>query len=83
MVGLQELVLEAVANPDYIVEGKEKEKLAVKFFQTTPIGSKHLVAVYVEGNHEGFIVTAFMTSQLERVLKRGILWRKSLMSTRS
>ena len=29
------MVLQAVANPDYIVEGKEKEKLAVKFFQTT------------------------------------------------
>ncbi len=83
MTGLQGLVLETVANPDYIVKGREEEKLAVKFFQSTPIGSKHLVTVYVERNHEGFIVTAFMTSQLDRVLKKGILWQKPLMSNRS
>jgi len=77
MAGLQHLALETVTNPDYIVKGRRKEKLAVKFFQATPIGTKHLVVVYVEDNHEGFIVTAFMTSELDKVLKRGVLWRRS------
>jgi len=76
MVGLQQLVLETVTNPDYIVRGRGKEKLAVKFFRATPIGAKYVVAVYVEDDHDGFIVTAFMTSELEKVLKRGVLWRR-------
>jgi len=75
MAGLQHFVLETVANPDYVVRGGEKEKLAVKFYPATPIGAKHLVVVYLE-NQEGFIVTAFMTSQLDKILRRGVLWQK-------
>ncbi len=76
MAGLQHLTLETVTDPEYIVKGGEKEKLAVKFFRATPIGAKHLVVVYVEDYHDGFIVTAFMTSELEKVLKRGVLWQR-------
>ncbi len=76
MAGLQHLTLETVANPDYVVKGRDEEKLAVKLFEATPLGSKHLVVVYLEQNHEGFIVTAFMTSRPDKVLRRGVLWQK-------
>lgn len=75
VAGLQHLALETVTDPDYIVKGRDKEKLAVKFFNSTLIGAKHLVVVYLE-NQEGFIVTAFMTSDAEKVLRRGVLWQR-------
>ena len=37
---------------------------------------KHLVSIYKEMNKRGFVITAFMTSKIDRILRRRILWRK-------
>ena len=75
MAGNLDLVLETAEDPDYIVRGWTDELLAVKHYEKTVISEKHVVVVYKE-NKTGFVITAFMTSKLEKVLRRGILWRK-------
>lgn len=71
LAGLFEEVLRAVEDPDYIVEGWRGELLAVR-----KITDKHLVVVYRELEKEGFIITAFLTKKIDRILRRGILWKK-------
>lgn len=54
MAGSQQLVLNAVADPDYVVKGRDREKLAVKFSPATTMGPKYAVVVYVEEDEAGF-----------------------------
>ena len=75
MAGNVDLVLESVEDPDYIVRGWTDEQIAVKQYERTSISKKCVVVVYKEGE-EGFVITAFMTSKLDRILRRGILWQK-------
>jgi len=35
-----------------------------------------LVVVYKELENDGFIITAFITKKVDKVLKRGIVWQK-------
>src|SRR3989338_9187122 len=67
-------VLEAVAEPDYIVQGEEGELLAVR--ELIPLA---LVVVYREmPPKNGFIITAFQTSKSDQLTKhRSTIWRKS------
>jgi len=77
MAGYFHDVLETVNDPDYVVAGKKDEFLAIKFYRKTHIGSKHLVCCYREKAKEGFIITAFMTSKTDSILKRRkILWQR-------
>jgi hypothetical protein len=69
-------VLETIGDPDYVVAGKKEELLAARFYKKTHIGSKHLIVIYKETNAEGFIITAFMTSKIDDILRRKILWQK-------
>ncbi len=62
-------VLETVARPEKIVEGKDGELLAVR---TQELG-KWLVVVYRESSEDGFIITAFLTSKTAP-LERRQLW---------
>ena len=73
MSGLSDSVLEAINNPDEIIKSEEGEIIAVKRFN-----NKHLVIIYREVNHEdGFVITAFLTSEVERVRKeRKVIWKK-------
>ena len=73
MSGLSDSVLEAINNPDEIIKSEEGEIIAVKRFN-----NKHLVVIYREVNHEdGFVITAFLTSEVERVRKeRKVIWKK-------
>lgn len=70
-------VLETINDPDYVVAGTKGELLAIKFYRKTHIGSKHLICCYRERNKEGFVITAFMTSKVDSILKRRkTLWRR-------
>jgi len=77
MAGYFHDVLETISDPDYVVAGKKEELLAAKFYKKTHISPKYLIVVYKEGNKEGFIITAFMTSKIDNILKRReTLWRR-------
>jgi hypothetical protein len=67
---LRREVLETVANPERVFAGGEGELLA-----TRPIGArKWLVAVYKELEHDGFVITAFLTSRIGSLERRKQLW---------
>ena len=67
-------VLEAVASPDIILEGtNDKELLAVKKRE----GKKHLVVIYKElSTQDGFVITAFISSKISKLLRRQIVWKQ-------
>ena len=77
LAGHLDLVLETVGDPDCIVTGVKDELLAVKRYDQTAVGAKHVVVAYKEQEHDGFIITAFMTSKIDKLLTRGIQWQKS------
>lgn len=78
MAGLHEWVLETIADPDAIAKGWVGGLIATRYYPETPITEKHLVVVYRELDPTGgFVITAFMTSKVERVWKRGTLWQRS------
>ncbi len=35
-----------------------------------------LVVVYKELENDGFIITAFVTKKVDKVLRRGVIWQK-------
>jgi hypothetical protein len=77
LAGHLDLVVETVGDPDCIVTGVKDELLAVKRYDQTAIGAKHVVVAYKEQGQDGFVITAFMTSKIDKLLKRGIQWQKS------
>jgi len=32
--------------------------------------------IYREHNHDGFVITAFMTSKPEKIIKNGVIWKR-------
>lgn len=75
MEGQKERVLEAITNPEVMQEGDFGELLAVKYYKSTPLTSKFLVAVYKEVNDsDGFVVTAYFTNRLSE--RRKTLWKR-------
>ncbi|CUS35160.1 hypothetical protein [Candidatus Nitrospira nitrificans] len=46
--------------------------MAVKRFDQTAIGAKPVVVAYKEQGQDGFVITVFMTSKIDKLLKRGI-----------
>ncbi len=73
MSGLSDSVLETINEPEEIIEGDEDELIAFKRFN-----NKYLVVIYREVNDkDGFVITAFLTSEIERIRKdRKIKWKK-------
>lgn len=73
MSGLSDYVLEAINEPEEIIEGDENELIAIKTFN-----NKYLVAVYREvKDKDGFVITAFLTSDIEKIRKnKQIKWKK-------
>jgi len=73
--GCEDMILETLEDPDFIVEGHKSELLAVRHYDVTPIGSKDMVVVYRED--KGIVITAFLTSKAHRITeKRRIVWQK-------
>lgn len=75
LVGAPFKVLEAINRPNLVVEG-----LAGEFLALMKVNKKYLVGVYREINKEdGFVITAFYTSDLKTLLKkRKIIWKRSI-----
>lgn len=68
----QESVMMAVKNPGYILKGKAGELLAI-------VGSSkkiYVVVVYKEFVDDGFIITAFETTDTTWLFKKEVLWSK-------
>jgi len=77
MAGLHDWVLETIGEPDVLVTGWAGSLIATRQYPETPITEKDLIVVYRETSpSDGFIITAFMTSKVEKVWKRGIRWRR-------
>ena len=72
LAGLSDEVLLTVEDPDYIVKGWKDELLAVRKFAE----DKYLVVVYKELENDGFIITAFLTKKVNKILRRGVIWQK-------
>jgi hypothetical protein len=67
-------VLEAVTNPTWILEGDEDELWAVKLISKR----KAFLVIYKESKEhkDGFIITAFITTKIRKLLKRKIIWQQ-------
>jgi hypothetical protein len=63
-------VLETVSNPERVLAGGEGEMLAIR--EIAP--GKFLVVVYRELEHDGFVITAFLTRRIRSLAKRKQLW---------
>ncbi|MGB7002495.1 MAG: hypothetical protein WBE22_10940 [Halobacteriota archaeon] len=60
-----------------ILEGVSDELRAVKFFPKTHLGPKYLMAAYKELSYgEGFIITAYKTTKIDKIVKMGVIWKK-------
>jgi hypothetical protein len=72
MAGHLNDVLLAVAAPEIVLQGTADELLATVYEHKT----KLLVVVYKENETDGFIITAYFTSKVDKLLKRIVLWQK-------
>lgn len=75
-MALQRLrVLETISNPDVIQERDYGERVAARFYDSTPLTHKHLVVVYRErSDRDGFVVTAYFARRLSA--GRRVLWKR-------
>ena len=66
-------VLEAIAMLEYILEGDEGELWAFRLLSQ----KKAMIVIYREfvSQKDGFIITAFLTNQIKKYLRRRILWQ--------
>ena len=70
LAGYYDQVLETVEDPDFILQGYGGALIASKALGRR----KYLMVVYRElGRNDGFVITAYFTSQVSR---RAIRWRK-------
>lgn len=76
MAGNRDLVMETLEDPDFIVTGGKGELIVLRHYQVTSISEKHVVAVYREFENDGFLITAFMTSAPETILRKGVVWQR-------
>ena len=74
MIGQEERILETVSEPDYIQQGDDETKIAVRFYPQTPLTSKSLIVVYREFLNDGFVITAYFTSGPAQWRK--LLWKR-------
>lgn len=69
---LRDEVLEAVRNPERILQGGDGALLAVQAVEA----DKWLIVVYRENEDDGFIITAFVTCRKRSLDKRKIVWTR-------
>ncbi len=68
----QNQVLDTVKNPDYIFKGRAEELLAVSAISK----SGYVVVVYKAEIIDGFIITAFETTNTRWLFKKEKIWSK-------
>src|ERR1041384_1749018 len=76
MAGNRDLIIETIEEPDSIVTGRKGECIALRHYQATSISEKHVIVVYRGIENDGFLITAFMTSTPETILRKGIIWQR-------
>lgn len=72
LVNKQKQILNTVRNPDFIFQGETKELLATIYLSKV----KYLVVVYKESISDGFIITAFETTDTNWIFKKKVVWSK-------
>ena len=71
LAGLLQEVLGAIASPDAVIEARKGALQAIK----SGIMGKTMVVVYREVSpSDGFIITAWLTSRPERIMRRRTVW---------
>jgi hypothetical protein len=67
-------ILETVSNPKWVFQGDRDELWAVKLISER----KAILVIYKESKekNDGFIITAFFTTQIKKLLRRRILWQQ-------
>ncbi len=68
----QKQVLKTVKNPNYIFKGRAEELLAVFVLSRR----SYIVVVYRESGNDGFIITAFETTDKLWLFKKELIWNK-------
>jgi len=74
MAGYYYDVLETIAAPQYLIEGNNDELWAVKFISE----KKCILVIYreIKFKNDGFIITSFLTTKFNKLLKKKILWKQ-------
>jgi hypothetical protein len=70
MAGNMDKVLETVAEPIEVIDGRDGESLALREYPQTNITRKTAVVAYRD-EPNGFIITAFFTSRPDKILRKG------------
>jgi hypothetical protein len=68
--GMQQAVLDTVAEPERVLAGNDEELLALREVEV----DKWLVVVYREIQEDGFIITAFLTRRIRSLDRRQQVW---------
>ncbi len=76
MAGNQDLLFETLEEPDVIVKGEKDEFIAIKHYDRTSISEKNVIVMYKEQKKDGFVITAFLTSKPEKIMKKEVIWKK-------
>lgn len=76
MAGNQDLLFETLEEPDVIVKGEKDEFIAIKHYDKTSISEKNVIVMYKEQKKDGFVITAFLTSKPEKIMKKEVIWKK-------
>lgn len=74
LIDKQVNVLNAVKDPEYILEGSKKELLAVSKLTKR----SYIVVIYKEGITDGFVITAYETTDTLWLFKKEIIWNRHL-----
>ncbi len=64
-----------ISNPTWIFEGDDEDELwAVKLISER----KAILVIYRElkGQNDGFVITAFFTKKIKKLLRRKIIWKQ-------
>jgi hypothetical protein len=74
MAELYQDILETITLPDFLYLGNQGELLAVRFFENK---HKYIIVVYKETEFDdGFVITSFITSKIDYLFKRTLVWKK-------
>lgn len=71
LAGLEDAVLDAVRDPDFVIAGRHGEFLALKRRD-----GKYTICVYREAEQDGFVITAYLTRNIERLKQWGSIWTR-------
>lgn len=77
MFGNMDKILDTLTEPERVITGTHGELLALRDYASTNITRKTAVVVYRD-EPDGFMITAFFTSNPHKIEKKGIVkWSRS------